>query len=210
MAMIDKIIINNFKSHKNTELDLSYLNIFTGVNGVGKSSILQSLLLLKQSFEKRYLESGLELNKPYCEIGFASDALYQYAEEEFISISLFSDEKSFIWNFHPMKLNKTFIPIHGMPPLNYNTLNIFSNDFQYLSAARLSPQESYPTDTLLVETKKQLSIEKGQGELTPHFLYYWGKEQKLQVEFENMLHDENIDKDLFSQVIAWERRSVQT
>ena len=47
MAMIDKIIINNFKSHKNTELDLSYLNIFTGVNGVGKSSILQSLLLLK-------------------------------------------------------------------------------------------------------------------------------------------------------------------
>ncbi|NJN77796.1 MAG: AAA family ATPase, partial [Saprospiraceae bacterium] len=30
------------------------LNLFTGANGVGKSSIIQALLLLRQSYEKMF------------------------------------------------------------------------------------------------------------------------------------------------------------
>ncbi|GHA38375.1 hypothetical protein GCM10007103_19700 [Salinimicrobium marinum] len=203
--MIEQIRIENFKSHSKTVLDLSNLNVFTGINGVGKSSVFQSLLLLRQSFEKNVLDQGLELNKPHCEIGSISDAMYQYAKEEFISFSLVSGKSNYTWSFKPETndLSKTFIPIANKPDGNYQDLHLFSNNFQYLSAARLAPKSSYPNDTLLVETKRQMSIAKGQGELTPHFLSYWGK--RLEVKFDDLIHPSENLKDLLNQTTAWER-----
>ncbi len=46
--MITALNIKNFKSHSQTHLDLSCLNILSGLNGTGKSSIFQALLLLRQ------------------------------------------------------------------------------------------------------------------------------------------------------------------
>lgn len=48
--MITKLKIANFKSHRNTKLNASNLTVLTGVNSSGKTSVLQSLLLLRQSF----------------------------------------------------------------------------------------------------------------------------------------------------------------
>ncbi len=39
--MINSINIQNFKSHKNTSLDLKNLTVLCGNNGVGKSSAIQ-------------------------------------------------------------------------------------------------------------------------------------------------------------------------
>ncbi|MBF0564777.1 MAG: AAA family ATPase [Nitrospirae bacterium] len=36
--MITSLHIKNFKSHEDTELNLSNINILTGLNGMGKSS----------------------------------------------------------------------------------------------------------------------------------------------------------------------------
>ena len=50
--MINNIILKNFKLFKaETTLPLSNLNLLTGINGRGKSTVLQSLLLMKQSPE---------------------------------------------------------------------------------------------------------------------------------------------------------------
>ncbi|MDR1023283.1 MAG: AAA family ATPase [Prevotellaceae bacterium] len=62
--MIIKLKIANFKSHKNTELNTGNLTVLTGINSSGKSSVLQSLLLLRQSFKKGRLSEGLDLNEP--------------------------------------------------------------------------------------------------------------------------------------------------
>jgi len=48
--------------HNSCELNLSALNIFTGLNGMGKSSILQSFLLLLQSNAEHILDKGLMLS----------------------------------------------------------------------------------------------------------------------------------------------------
>jgi len=48
--MIEKIEIINFKSILAAEIKTGVLNVFTGVNGSGKSTFLQSLLLLRQSY----------------------------------------------------------------------------------------------------------------------------------------------------------------
>ena len=71
--MITQLNIKNFKSHGNTSLSLSCLNILTGLNGVGKSSVFQALLLLRQSYLKNRLHEGIDLNKPLCNIGLVGD-----------------------------------------------------------------------------------------------------------------------------------------
>ncbi|MBI5371276.1 MAG: DUF3696 domain-containing protein [Sphingobacteriales bacterium] len=206
--MINKLSIRNFKAHRNTELEFKNLNILSGINGVGKSSIFQSLLLLRQSFENNVLNTGLQLNKPHCDIGFISDALYQYGEDDIIQFALSSDESGEqVWSFKPENNNakKNFIPILGDAPISSSELSIFSEKFQYLSAARLSPRETYPLDSNAVETKKQLSIEKGQGELAVHFLYHFGIEKKQRVKFANLINPNSEFDDLLNQTTAWER-----
>lgn len=50
--MLTKIILENFKCFKEvTEFPLKQINLLTGVNGRGKSTLLQSLLLIRQSAE---------------------------------------------------------------------------------------------------------------------------------------------------------------
>ena len=48
--MINKIILKNFKCFKDeTTFKTNKLNLLTGINGRGKSSLLQSILLITQS-----------------------------------------------------------------------------------------------------------------------------------------------------------------
>ncbi len=50
--MLTKLSLKNFKLFKDlTEVPLSNINLLTGINGRGKSTVLQSLILLKQSLE---------------------------------------------------------------------------------------------------------------------------------------------------------------
>jgi len=86
--MITHLTVKNFKSHRDTSLSLSCLNILTGLNGVGKSSVFQALLLLRQSYLKNRLHQGIDLNKPLCQIGLVSDARYQYANDEVIEFEI--------------------------------------------------------------------------------------------------------------------------
>ena len=204
--MIRKLTIKNFKIHSDTELELKNLNILTGLNGVGKSSVFQSLLLLRQSHEANVLSSGLQLNKPHCDIGFIKDAIYQGGETDEIEFILDTEENNIqSWKFKPQdnNPNKNFVPILGNSPDNLKVISLFNENFQYLSAARLSPRETYPLDTNAVEIKRQLSLEKGQGELVVHFLNHYGKKESIKSE--TLKHEQQALDDLLSQTTAWER-----
>jgi predicted ATPase len=206
--MITKLHIKNFKSHRDTAIDLGNLTFLCGRNGVGKSSIIQSLLLLRQTFQKNILDEGLDLNKPLCEIGTAQDLFYQYAQEEFLEIALsFKDNKSYHWKFKfdDKKSNATFLDIvegASKKPFAYLKQSMFNKRFQYLSAARLAPQESYPKNDYEVERNQQISMEKGRGELVAHFLHHYGTKKEV---FETLRNHNSPFKDILSQTTAWER-----
>lgn len=53
--MLNYLSLENFKSIKDENFEFRSLNIFTGFNGMGKSSALQSLLLLRQSHDKHMI-----------------------------------------------------------------------------------------------------------------------------------------------------------
>ena len=205
--MIKNLKIKNFKIHSNTNLELSNLNILTGLNGTGKSSIIQSLLLLRQSYEANVLSSGLLLNMPLCEIGQIKDAIYEGGDTDQIEFNLNTESLGDIsWRFRPKNRDyeQNFIPIIGESPNHLNTLSLFNSNFQYLSAARFSPRESYPLDTNAVVTKRQISLEKGQGELAVHFLHQYGVYKKESIKSKIMKHDSQDLDDLLSQTNAWE------
>lgn len=90
--MIKQIEIRNFKSLKKVDVIVSNLNLLMGLNGMGKSSFIQTLLLLMQS--DKLEESVIDLNGILTQIGQGRDALYQYAEEDFIYLHLEFDHDS--------------------------------------------------------------------------------------------------------------------
>lgn len=48
---INKVLIRNFKCHKDLEVDLKNLNVLTGGNATGKSSVLQGILLAHRAWK---------------------------------------------------------------------------------------------------------------------------------------------------------------
>jgi predicted ATPase len=64
--MIKSISLTNYKAFSNkTNIELAPLTILSGINSSGKSTILQSLLLLKQSFKESPTKEALTLDGDY-------------------------------------------------------------------------------------------------------------------------------------------------
>ncbi|KAA6318272.1 hypothetical protein EZS27_031698, partial [termite gut metagenome] len=94
--MLQSIELTNFKSIKKHRFPLRKLNLLLGLNGTGKSSFIQSLLLFRQSdITSKYKMEGvksdtgiiindydtLKLNGDYVHIGTTKDARYQYCKK---------------------------------------------------------------------------------------------------------------------------------
>ncbi len=201
--MITKLRLINYKSHKDSLLEFKNLTILSGQNGVGKSSIFQSLLLLRQSHQKGRLDKVLDLNSPLCFIGKGSDAIYKFSDEEFeneIHIVLQDNFKEYSWGFE-ISGEKTFIErINDLPDSEgYELLSLFNSKFQYLSANR---GLEYDVDDYTVEVENQISIIEGKGELTAQYLNVFGNRKRV---ISDLKHPSEDDDFLLSQVSAWEK-----
>lgn len=91
--MLRKIQLSNFKCFGRLDLELSPLTLLCGVNGMGKSSVLQALLVLRQSKAAGALGRGhLILDDELADLGTGRDALYEFAEEDAIEFGLLGDQ----------------------------------------------------------------------------------------------------------------------
>lgn len=88
--MLKNISLKNFKAFKNLEdLEIRPLTVLCGVNSGGKSSILKSLLLLKQSYENSSATNEATLNGIYTVNGLMKDILYNGKGETFTIKNIF-------------------------------------------------------------------------------------------------------------------------
>src|SRR4051794_14823165 len=98
--MITRVALRNFKAFQDAEINLSSLNLFTGLNGMGKSTFIQSLLLLRQSENRSPYESkGLILKggkNGLIDIGKGKDAYNINATSDFIQFEIDVDYKPYI------------------------------------------------------------------------------------------------------------------
>jgi predicted ATPase len=176
--MIKRIKVNNFKTLKLAELELKNLNLFAGMNGMGKSSLLQVLMLLRQSHEQNLLQNDeLGLNGSLVNIGLSSDAYAQFGDEEtvYFEIETFDGQKA-QWTFSAAKAlgsrnlyedEDVLTCISSTVSPDFFDFSLFKEGFQYLSAERVSPQSSFETSTYEVIKRKQLG---NHGEFAIHYL----------------------------------------
>ena len=211
--MIRKLIIKNFKSHKNTDLYFSNLTVLCGSNGVGKSSAIHPLLLLRDAYLNKSDFDYIDLKSKSVSIGTAKDALYQYADNNEIIFGIKTDKNNFKYVFsieNNVDLEKTLIyrakdnsHISSREILEQESL--FNKNCQFISAARLGPQSSYNKDDVVVYIHNQISSVAGCAEHFVHFLYL----NKKKIVLDDLLNHNNGAKDLYNQVTAWEREISQ-
>lgn len=164
--MLNKIRIENFKCFEKMEIDLHNLNVFAGINGMGKSTTIQTMLLLKQSFEQGYLQNNkICLNGNYVSLGTGKDILFRNAEKETIKINLLENDKVIEYE---ISYSKDANVLDILNTCDNNLLHFGGHYFEYLNAERNSPQTIYQKSNFFIDIKSQLGIN---GQYSAHYLY---------------------------------------
>lgn len=139
--MLTKLTLHNFKCFENLELPLSNLNVLTGLNGMGKSTALQSILLLSQSADTIEATNKIDLNGKYHEFGVCSDILYENAVDDDIEIAYFSKDETYRYQIQYTEYNaedQTLELKTQNTPRPFNSYHLV-----YLSANRITPKVIY-------------------------------------------------------------------
>lgn len=152
--MITKLELKNFKCFKDlTFFEFSNLNLLTGINGRGKSSLLQSLLLLSQSINNNNQIENVKFNGRYINLGNYDDVKNSEtprSEELFFKIILENGEYAEI-KFREDENNEfQGILIHNIIRLydqNYNGIDYVFDEFVTKLSTHLNISDKYELDT---------------------------------------------------------------
>ncbi len=194
--------LHNFKCFEDQSFPLKSLTLLTGLNSTGKSSVLQSLLLLRQSFQEQRLLTtpGLMLKGNLVNIGVGKDILFEGAKDEEIGISikLFSTPTTWRFKCDPAAdvlrlIGETSLWTFGPA----YTPSLFLDNFHYLSAERIGPRHFFDASDFQVRRCLQLG---SKGEYTAHFLSVFGDHK---ISDEGLAHKDAASLDLKDQVEAW-------
>jgi len=90
--MITELRLKNFKCLKEDIFPLSKINVFAGRNGIGKSSLLQSMLLIAQSLDDNGLLKKVKINGTFLQLGTYRDIISKDGNDSRIIIKLTSDD----------------------------------------------------------------------------------------------------------------------
>ncbi len=198
--MLKKLCMENFKRFLLQEIELNHLTLLSGLNGTGKSSTLQALLLLRQSYQQNLLKAeGLALNGDLVRIGTAQDALYDDAQQDKISFALEFDSAEFIqWSFK-YRPELIVLPLASVPaPKSSYRQNLFTDSFQYLQAERIGSRRFFEMSDFQVRQHRQLGT---QGQYTAHYLSIFGDLETIASP--TLAHPSESSLNLFQQVEAW-------
>jgi predicted ATPase len=186
--MIEQITLRNFKCFQNQVLELKPLSLLAGLNGMGKSSVMQSLLLLRQTHLQNLLwERGqLVLNGDLVRLGTGRDVFFEDASaSDRIGISLtwtngigaqwlydYESESNILTASTLVMPSSHFDAESGVSKVRNQSL--FTDDFQYLSADRIGPRVAFEMSDANVRQHRQLGR---QGEFVAHYLQVFGDDK---------------------------------
>lgn len=105
--MLKKLRIKNFKSWKDTgEIDLAPITMFFGGNSSGKTSLLQFILMLKQTAEISDYSSQILKFNGIVNLGNFKDVVFDHDKKNAIEFSISKDAEFFIRErFFPLEIS---------------------------------------------------------------------------------------------------------
>lgn len=203
--MVSKVSILNFKSLRDMILDVAPLTILTGLNGAGKSSFIQLMLLMRQNATIGESPIEVELNKGFLRLGTQSDIQYCYntgAERAVVSIEseqlnstyavemVFDAPSSDVIVWHPAA------GCSSSGAESSKMLVDYLNGMQYISAERGAPRQEHEYSPSKIKLRQWGEY----GENAIAFLAEFGDNI---VVCEKMRNPSCSDPMLTSQVNAW-------
>ena len=176
--MIDLLELRHFKCFELLRLPLGNLTVLSGPNASGKSSVLQSLMLLHQTMRDHEWSNRLVLNGDVAQLGTVSDVVDQVHGRDRFEIGLNDDEIQCKWEFvgersdmsarldqisiggkttSPPSLMRWLLPLDEADEAL--TLALAVRDLTYITAERDGPREVYP---LLDERESRMVGPRGE------------------------------------------------
>lgn len=201
MSHLLSIVLTRFKCFSQQEIALRPATVFTGLNGMGKSSVIQSLLLLRQSARANLLRpavrgsgpSGLLLNGDLLRLGTAYEVLHESAEVDDVGIVLRDEDDAHTWQFEARGSADLLPMLTG--PTNLPALALFGESFAYLGAERIGPRVLHALSASQVE-RADLGAD---GSFAVAFLDAQGARTVSSA----LRHQDAASFGLLSQVTAW-------
>jgi predicted ATPase len=214
--MIEKIHLRHFKCFSDLDLPLGKLTLLTGRNATGKSSIIQSLLLLHQGADSMTLNEHYPLNGDIVSLGSFADVLDGRSGRKEFSIGLSSNGHRLDYSFASEDKSALVAPLDklthrrdGKNPREIETgpgtafAEFLSGDgassllktlqtLLHVSTERIGPRETYSADPAGDE---QLGPK---GEYTAWFLHRNGDREVVE-----RLRRPDTPPQLIRQVEAW-------
>lgn len=137
--------IKGYKCFENKTIQLNQLTVLAGGNSVGKSSVIQSLLLMRSAYERRELSDRVPLNEDF--------VLSLGSNKNVVSRKNYGDTISFEYSFNgtyklDLSFNLTNTEVYlkrqgDIEISNPENTPLLQPNFHYLHAERLGPRASY-------------------------------------------------------------------
>ena len=196
--MINLVHLRNIKCFSDINIPFAPLTVLSGINGMGKSTVIQSLLLLRQSIISQTInKEGMLLNGPLVSLGNSEDVLYEQAiDNDLIHIEIQEDFKrtySYIFRFEK-GIIFFLLPITRVKK---NPFSLKGEHFFYLKAERIGPRTS--SCCIDHEMNRYNNIGNA-GEYCAYILSQVASKQKV---FKTLLHPTEEQNLLRPQVEAW-------
>ena len=163
--MLNQLELRYFKCFELLKLPLAPLTLLSGTNASGKSSILQSLVLLHQTMREYEWSTRLMLNGSVVQLGTVTDVVDQVHGRDRFDIGLLDSDTSCRWVFagyrRDMSLEVDLVEVRGavsnnpavlrhLLPLNADEVSKSVIDrirnLTYVTAERDGPREVYSLD----------------------------------------------------------------
>jgi len=168
--MLTKIGLENFKSWQHLDIDLAPITILFGTNSSGKTSILQALLLLKQTVNnfdrKQHINFGGG-ERDYVDFGSYQDLVYGHNSEHRVGIRIDWNEPLFVSKPKGMGV-KEIISLGYEVIWSKTSENIVIDKLSYTSSTDLL--FDMPSKVILFrdQNKYQVQLSDGYSNTTPN------------------------------------------
>lgn len=139
----EKLIIKNYKCFTDQTIEINNLTVLVGANGVGKSTTIQSLLLMRKSIEEQ--NNYVALDGIYgLDLGTSGSVINQNSNQNKITFILENFEGKIIGYCYEAdsKEDKLSLRIAERTIDDNTYFSISQNEFYYLSAERRGPRIS--------------------------------------------------------------------
>lgn len=163
--MLEELSLKNFKSVRDMDVPMSPLTVLAGLNGSGKSTVLQAIALLKQSLETYPDASQMALRGELVRLGRSEDVQFEGAKTDEIVFGIKTSSGQTKWTCTATPKADT-LPVKCEGDWHTSLANLFDG-FQFIQADRLTPATQY----LQASTPEQKNGWLGsRGEYTVDFL----------------------------------------